>query len=292
MTQETIVAAFDSAADAQAAARDLEAAGIPAGNITQHAGTDTSVASTSTSSITPAHKEKGFWARLFGEDDDYSTADSAVHDYAVYDKTLTGGGSVLSIRVDDAQADHVLDIIDRHNPVDIEERASSYASTGTTGATLGATGIGTGTTTAATTGTVGGIGSEVIELAEEALVVGKRVVNRGTTRIRRYVVETPVSESVSLHQENVSVERRPVTGTGTVGADAFTDKTIEVTEMNEEAVVGKTARVVEEVVVRKDASDRVETVNDTVRREEVEVEKVDGAPLGTATTTTTTTKPL
>jgi stress response protein YsnF len=49
-----------------------------------------------------------------------------------------------------------------------------------------------------------------IQLAEEALSVGKRAVNRGTTRIRRYVVETPVEEQVTLRTETVSVDRRPV----------------------------------------------------------------------------------
>ena len=47
---------------------------------------------------------------------------------------------------------------------------------------------------------------------------------------------------------------------------------IEMTETAEEAVVAKDARVVEEVVVRKTADDRTETISDTVRRTEVEVD--------------------
>ncbi len=112
---------------------------------------------------------------------------------------------------------------------------------------------------------------EVIQLSEEQLNVGKRLVNRGTTRVRRFVVETPVEEAVSLHSERVSVERRPVeAGTKVIDPD-FTDRTVEVTETEEEAVVGKTARVKEEVVVNKAVADRVETVRDTVRHEDVEV---------------------
>ena len=49
------------------------------------------------------------------------------------------------------------------------------------------------------------------------------------------------------------------------------------TETGEEAVVGKTARVREEVHLRKEAVDRVETVRDTVRREDVAIENVSGA---------------
>ena len=90
--------------------------------------------------------------------------------------------------------------------------------------------------------------------------VGKRAVSGGTTRIRRYVVETPVQEQVTLHGEKVTMERRPVTDGRPVGDADFTDKTIEMTETSEEAVVSKTARVTEEVSLRKEASDRVETV--------------------------------
>ena len=50
---------------------------------------------------------------------------------------------------------------------------------------------------------------------------------------------------------------------------------IEVAETDEEAVVGKTARVKEEVVVHKEATDRVETVRDTVRRQDVKIERED-----------------
>jgi stress response protein YsnF len=52
----------------------------------------------------------------------------------------------------------------------------------------------------------------------------------------------------------------------------FKDRTIEATETSEEAIVGKEARVREEVVVRKEAGERTQTVSDTVRRTEVEVE--------------------
>ena len=44
------------------------------------------------------------------------------------------------------------------------------------------------------------------------------------------------------------------------------------TETDEEAVVAKTARVVEEVVIRKDVTEEAHTVRDTVRRTEIEVE--------------------
>jgi uncharacterized protein (TIGR02271 family) len=115
-----------------------------------------------------------------------------------------------------------------------------------------------------------------MQLAEETLSVGKRAVSGGTTRIRRYTVETPVEEQVTLHSEKVTLDRRPVTDGRTIGNADFSDKTIEMTETSEEAVVAKTARVKEEVSLRKDVADRVESVKDTVRRDEVEIEQVPG----------------
>ena len=124
--------------------------------------------------------------------------------------------------------------------------------------------------------------------------MGKREVSRGRVRVRSYVVETPVQEQVSLRQEHVEVERRAVDRPVTAADEAlFRERTIEATESSEEAVVAKEARVVEELVVRKEAGERVQTVRDTVRRTEVEVE--DGraaagaaATAGTAAAGTTT----
>ena len=116
----------------------------------------------------------------------------------------------------------------------------------------------------------------VVPVVEEELQVGKRAVNRGGVRVYSRVVETPVTEHVQLRDEQVSVERRPVDrALGKTDRDAFKEKTLEVTETDEEAVVGKQAHVVEEVVVRKDVQDRTETVRDTVRRTDVDVEKVE-----------------
>jgi uncharacterized protein (TIGR02271 family) len=117
---------------------------------------------------------------------------------------------------------------------------------------------------------------EAIPLTEETLAVGKRAVNRGTTRVRRYVVETPVEEQVVLRDKTVSIERRPVADARPVTNADFTDKVVEVTETAEEAVVSKSAQVKEEVVIRKDATERTETVRDTVRREDVEITKEPG----------------
>jgi len=121
-----------------------------------------------------------------------------------------------------------------------------------------------------------GMGSdreEVIPVAEERIDIGKREVERGVVRVRSYVTETPVSEQVHLRQEHVHVERRSVDpASEPVSEDAFRERTVEVSETAEEAVVQKRARVTEEVVIRKDVDERAHTVSDTVRRTEVEID--------------------
>ncbi len=290
MTDHTIVAVYDTAAHAEAAVQALEAASVPSSAISRHSQAGTASAGAVTAAPA-AGEERGFWSSLFGAEPD--------HDTAVYDRSMASGATVVSVKVSEDHHESVAAILESHNPIDIDERAESYglraASTTGLSSSLGMSGDTIG---AATTGTAGALGGAalgaaetkdgVIRLAEESLEVGKRAVVGGTTRIRRYVVSTPVEKDISLHSERVVVERRPVTDAATTGTVDFTDRTIEMTETNEQAVVSKTARVVEEVALRKEAADRVETVKDTVRRQDVEIETV---PSETATTTQTFTDP-
>lgn len=259
MNDETIVAVYDTAAHADAAVAALKAADVPESSISRHSAT-TPGAGASTAAAPP--REEGFWASLFGGEPD--------HDSSVYNGSLESGSTVVTVMVPEEHVTRVTQILESHDPVDIDERASSYGLTQTTTREPLATPAPTAMSDR-TTGT-----GDTIQLSEEQLKIGKRVVNRGGTRIRRYVVEKPVEQDVTLRDETVKVERRPVTdGRPVTGAD-FTDKTIEMTETDEEAVVGKEARVVEEVGLRKDVSDRVETVRDTVRKQEVEIEQIPG----------------
>lgn len=113
---------------------------------------------------------------------------------------------------------------------------------------------------------------EVIPVVEERVRIGKRDVERGRVRVRSYIVETPVSEQVSLHDEKVNVERRPADRPVGAGDEAFRERTIEAVERGEEAVVAKEARVTGEVVVSKEGTDHTETVKGTARRTEVKVD--------------------
>ncbi|MGX4644174.1 YsnF/AvaK domain-containing protein [Massilia sp. SYSU DXS3249] len=117
--------------------------------------------------------------------------------------------------------------------------------------------------------------STAIPVVQEQLKVGKREVQRGGVRVYSRIVETPVNESIGLREEHVNVERRPV-NEPISGADAtaFKEQSIEMRETAEEAVVQKSARVVEEVMVNKEVTQREQQIHDTVRHTEVEVEQL------------------
>ncbi|GJD97133.1 YsnF/AvaK domain-containing protein [Methylobacterium iners] len=230
-------------------------------------------------------------------------SESDAHTYA---EGIRRGGTMLTVRADENRATQVMDILEEHGSVDLDEREQTWRKEGWTGGAAtsastsahgardvaaGATsaGLGTsgasGTHAAARTDTVERDGT--IPVVNEQLHVGKREVEQGRVRVRSYAVETPVQEQVHLHQENVQVERRPTDRALNAGDEAlFRDRTIEATQHQEVPVVSKEARVVEEVGLRKEATDRTETISDKVRHTEVEVEDERGQVSRTGTGTT------
>ena len=185
-----------------------------------------------------------------------------------YAEGVRRGGSLVMLSVADERLDDVERLMNNHNPIDIEERAEAWKETGFEEYSADAEPY-----------TAEQIAQEResmnIPIVEEQITVGKREVDKGGVRVRSYVRETPVEESVSLHEERVNVERHPVDRKVDDADAAFKEQNIEMRETAEEAVVGKSARVVEEVTVEKTASDHTETVSDTVRRTEVEIEDID-----------------
>lgn len=114
----------------------------------------------------------------------------------------------------------------------------------------------------------------VLPVIEEDLQIGKRQVERGRMRVYTEVTETPVEEQVTLREERVNVERRPVNrDISDADMTAFKEGEFEVRTSAEEAVVNKQARVVEEVVINKEVTERTETIRDSVRRTDVEVKE-------------------
>jgi uncharacterized protein (TIGR02271 family) len=283
MPNETIVAVFKDAAHADAAVRALEKAGVPSSAIERHSKGGQRPGSDRSENAGPATTGFFFWDMMFG-------LQAAHPDRSDYEQSLGRGETVVAVTVAQEDADVVVSILEAQSPIDVQEPDSVRER----GEAESAEHEGRGQAEAkrrtreeeesapaeenrvqrkaSTRGESAETEEEeVIPLGEEKLEVGKRRVNKGTTRIRRYVVETPVEKPVSLHDERVVVERRKPAGS-TAEGDALTEKTVEVTESSEEPVVEKTARLNEEVVVRREGRDRTATVRDTVRRDEIAVE--------------------
>jgi uncharacterized protein (TIGR02271 family) len=260
---EKVVTLFDTAEHARAASQNLQHAGFSQNDISVVSGSELPKGGS-------ALREPGLWHRIFGNDIDQ-------HEATVYAKAVESGGVVLSLRAANEDVPKAMGILNQHNLVDVADRA---VDTGVISKESAAT-IATPAAAAAlparpVTQDLGK--DQVIRLAEEHLEVGKKLVEQGTTRIRRFVTEKPVDAEVTLHEEHAEVVRRAITDPNYIQDIDWSDTSVEVLETAEEAVISKSARVVEEVAVGKTGSDHVQTVHDTVRRQQVEVERIAANP--------------
>lgn len=118
--------------------------------------------------------------------------------------------------------------------------------------------------------------SRSIPIIEEEVNVGKKEVRRGGVRVHSRIIERPVEETLRLREERVHVERNPVSREASeADLENFHEETIEMNEYGEEAMVSKKARVVEEVRVGKEVHEREETIHETERKTEVDIENVE-----------------
>ena len=254
-----VLGIYDTRGAADNAAQALEQAGFSRSDITVEAYGAQSV----------GQKAEGGWEKLLEK----LHLAAPKEDVQYYSQGLSPGQTVVTVTTTDDDADRAAGILDQYGALDIDDHSAQYHASQAVSTTAAYdTSAALNTSTAAANATNG----EVIPVVEEELAVGKRQVRGGTARIYQRVTERPVEEQVTLHDEKVTIERRPVDRVATdADLSAMGERTIEVTETKEVPVVSKEARVVEEVVVGKTATDRTETVRDTVRRTDVEVDEVD-----------------
>lgn len=176
-----------------------------------------------------------------------------------YAGSVSSGDVLVVAQAEDAQTDEAVAIMNRYYTGSGNAQGDAQYAAGDT----------------QTTQTVADTGETRLAVAEEQLMVGKREVSRGGVRVRSVVTERPVEQQVSLRDETIKVERRPVDRAPTdADTNVFNEQAFELTETDEEAVVAKETRVIEEVVIGKTTEQRTETVRDTVRRSDVEVEEL------------------
>ena len=188
-----------------------------------------------------------------------------------YSEGVRRGGSIVIARVHDQDVDKAVDIMARHNPVRYEDRQEDYLADYDEKATAySADQIQENRSQYADQS------KQRLQEIEEHIKIGKREVVRGGVRVHQYVETDVEEETLRLRDEEITVDRTNVNRT--LSADeanaAFEDKTVELVERDEEAVVEKTAMVTGEVTVGKDVNVREETVGGEVRRTRVEVEQI------------------
>ena len=255
---KTVVGLFNTTAQAEQVKQTLTSSGYETGKISIVANDGESTGEGI------GQKISSFFSNLTGGDD---------HSHNQYASGVNSGGALLTVTTADEDANAVATLLKQHGARDIDGGYEGAANEGTPvyggSANLNASGTLTDQT--------------AIPIVEEELVVGKREVDRGGVRIYSHVVERPVSADVTLRDESINVERRPVNRTATAADFTSGTGSFEVRASGEEAVVGKSSRVVEEVLIGKEATNRTENITDTVRRTEVDVENIPGQTTSSTT---------
>jgi uncharacterized protein (TIGR02271 family) len=286
--QHTLVAVFDNRNDAQKALEELVSAGFSREQARLSEGDPAGDASLAARG---AQDDGSFFSGIRHFFTDIFGTDRS-EDARIYSEAVRQGHYVLTLTAATMpEVERAADLVERFGPIDIDEHAQQWIgrpagqSMPSAGASQQAQPMsqqyaqGTQTQQGVRQGSQQGsqqrADTTAIPVIQEELKVGKREVERGGVRIYQRVVETPVNESIGLREEHVNVERhavdRPLDPADT---SAFQESTIELRETAEEPVIEKTARVVEEVVVGKQVTQRNEQVSDTVRHTEVEVEQI------------------
>lgn len=306
----TVIGVYDNYANAQSALRQLLASGFNTSEVHLRPDEDTRQArsaalraagvpgvqagSTPGSTTAATGTLRSFFHKLFSDD---TTQDAPQMHADRYAEAVRRGSFVLTVdAATEQQRDVAASILEQFDAIDVDERALQWQAAGwrahdETAAPLTEDEMTRERSTYTVgnrptlTGTQTGSEQAAIPIIQEELQVGKREVQRGGVRVLQRVIETPVQETVNLRQEHVTVERHAVDQPATAAdINAMKEGTIELREMAEEAVVAKTARIVEEVVIGKEVSETEATISDTVRRTDVEVEQLGTVSAASAAT--------
>jgi stress response protein YsnF len=252
--QQCVVAVYPSRTGAEQACAELQKAGVPSDHMRLSKGDGAS-------GETARGYQPSFWDWLFG-------TDVPEDDRRLYQSRIAQGHTALSVYMDGSPSiapSTVENILDRCGATDLHvEGQSASGSLATPSQPLSGSRQATGQPMARA-----GEKERVIPLPEEELKVGKQATEQ-VHRIKTYVVEKPVQKDVNLHDERVTIEKRRAT-TQTAGQPM--EREYEVREHHEEPVVQKQTKAGEELVVRREANDRTEHIQDTVRQTRADVKK-------------------
>lgn len=271
MKAQTVIGIFDYGVDAQMAAQQLMSNGIPEEkidiavrgardkndstantlNTTANSTADrpNPTASTTANTNTTANRtdnDSSFFGSLFNDNENRNKySEVAQH------------GSIVTVHAETQdQAHRAAELLDKYGAIDVDERAEKYKSMPREKRAQWI--------------------NSSIPVVQEEMKVGKREVETGGVRVRSRIIEKPVEEHLRLREEHVRVERNAVNRAANENDLAtFKEGSKEFIEHAEVPMVDKQARVVEEVNIGKQTTTRDETIRDTVKKQDVDINKIN-----------------
>ncbi len=161
-----------------------------------------------------------------------------------------------------------------------EEEESLYAYYGLGGTTTRGVDYGQDTDREATVGrdVSGPTTDDAMTRSEERLRVGTQTQEAGRARLRKYVVTENVTQTVPVSREEVRIEREPITDANrdrAMAGPAISEEEHEVVLREERPVVEKEAVPVERVRLDTETVTDQVTVNEEVRKEQIDTD-IDG----------------
>jgi uncharacterized protein (TIGR02271 family) len=266
---QTVIGIFNTASDAEKAVERLLSANFTLDHVDVANNTSSTTSSTTEDEKDVSTSKVGrFFQSLFGSSDE-ATA---------YSEVARRGKSLVTVHAqsqDDAM--RAAEILDSCGAIDVNEQAAEYGisdrmETRNTGSYESDS---EETRTDSEENRTDSEENRSIPVIEEQLRVGKETVETGGARLRSRIVERPVEENLRLREERVTVERNTVDRPATdADLTSFQEGEIEMIERSEVPRVSKEARVVEEITLGKEVEEREETISDTVRRTEVDIENL------------------
>lgn len=201
----------------------------------------------------------------YGSDDDFaygedfprhlSSAGLSENESRYFGSRLHEGGCLVTVNTAGGRAAEAISILERN------------------GADIGSGAVNFGKERQGVATDVAGMGERRIQLLGEMLRVHKERVARGEVRIRKEVVSENRTVQVPVTREELVIERTDVSGQAPASGRIGEDKEIRIPLSEEQVRVDKQQVVTGEVRVGKKQVQDTRNVSDTVRHEEVKVDR-------------------
>jgi uncharacterized protein (TIGR02271 family) len=204
-----------------------------------------------------------------------------------YAEGIRRGGTLVIIRTEERHGSLAAGILNRHNPVDIERKAEEWrqgedwkeydpdARPAEAVEDFEEERVYNAQEEAVPV--TGSDRDAPIPVVEEEMKIQHRQVDKGGVNVSSHISEEPLEKEVDLRREHYYQERRPADRDATEqDLTAFEEGVMEFNEIIEEPVIEKKARVTEEVRVIKKIDHERQTLRETLRTQQVEVEHFAG----------------